>query len=519
MSITNPVRADSPEPALRSIEARVGSLPVPLAERNWGGWLAAAVAMTAGVASWSFVVGGFTAYYVDARQGTSTMIAGALIGQLLVTLSQVPVVTKYGIETLGTTKPQLGVKGSILGLVVQYATLIGWNLVLIIFLGRAVASVLVELGVISADQTGFSAILASLAGTGIVWLILQRGTDGVKYTGAVVASGILVLGLWMYWLLFSTFSLETIAAAEPIAPNEGGPLVNYTTGIEVLLVSTLGWWAYMGGMFRMVNSAGKGVVSSMISLGFGWAAVGLIGLYSALAVGEADPTVWMMQVGGPVVGVIVLVFVALANIGSSVVGANAAALGFGQFSPRTQRLSWNAKLAAALGPMAVVLVLFPGAFYDNIGTFMAFIGIIIAPMIGVQLVDLYAFRRLDIMHVPSLYRHDRRSQYWYWGGYNPAGIAALLCGSLVYVALLNPITFVPNSWLFQYMTASLPSAAIGGVVYWLATPLLIKSPKLDALDRLKETAHLRPDEAVANVVEDLGHVSARSTTSRPPTAS
>lgn len=68
------------------IEGRAGSLPVPLAERNWGGWLAAAVATTAGVASWSFVVGGFTGYYVDARQGTATMIAGALIGQLLVTL-------------------------------------------------------------------------------------------------------------------------------------------------------------------------------------------------------------------------------------------------------------------------------------------------------------------------------------------------------------------------------------------------------------------------------------------------
>src|SRR5690606_22113575 len=189
---------------------------------------------------------------------------------------------------------------------------------------------------------------------------------------------------------------------------------------------TLGWWAYMGGMFRMVNSAGKGVVSSMLSLGFGWAAVGLIGLYSALAVGQADPTIWILQVGGPVAGVLVLVFVALANLGSSIVATNAAALGFGQFSPRTQRLSWNVKLSAALGPMMLVLVLFPEAFYDNIGTFMAFIGIVLAPIIGVQLVDLYCFRRLDTLHVPSLYWHDERSRYWYRGGYNPAGLAALL---------------------------------------------------------------------------------------------
>lgn len=458
------------------IEGRAGSLPVPLAERNWGGWLAAAVATTAGVASWSFVVGGFTGYYVDARQGTATMIAGALIGQLLVTLTQVPIVTKYGIETLGTTKPQLGVKGSLFALIVQYATLIGWNLVLIIFLGRAVASVLETMSVIGSGQTGVAAVIFSLLSVVVIWFVLQRATRGIEYTGAIVATGIIVLGAWMYWLLFSTFGLEAIFAAAPIAPNEGGRLVNYTTGIEILLVSTLGWWAYMGGMFRMVNSAGKGVVSSMLSLGFGWAAVGLIGLYSALAVSQADPTIWILQVGGPVAGVLVLVFVALANLGSSIVATNAAALGFGQFSPRTQRLSWNVKLSAALGPMMLVLVLFPEAFYDNIGTFMAFIGIVLAPIIGVQLVDLYCFRRLDTLHVPSLYWHDERSRYWYRGGYNPAGLAALLCGSVVYIALLDPITFVPNSDLFQYLTASLPAAATGGIVYWLGTMGLAEKP-------------------------------------------
>lgn len=473
----------SSEIARSVINGRLGSLPVPLSERKWGGWLAAAVATTAGVASWSFVVGGFTAYYVDARQGTATMIAGALIGQLLVTLSQVPVVTKYGIETLATTKPQLGVKGSIFALIVQYATLIGWNLVLMIFLGRAVASVLVSVGLIGAAQTDVAAIIASLAGAAVVWLILQRGTEGVKYTGAIVATGIVVLGLWLYWLLFATFGLDAIATAPPISPIEDGRLVNYTVGIEILLVSTLGWWAYMGAMFRMVNGAGKGVMPSMLSLGFGWAAVGLIGLYSALAAGEADPTVWMLEVGGPVAGVLVLVFVALANLGSSVVGANAAALGFGQFSPQTQRLSWNAKLAAALGPMALILVFFPDAFYDHIGTFMAFIGIVIAPMVGVQIVDLYVLGRVDTLHVPSLYRHDERSQYWYFHGYNPAGIAALVCGSIVYVLLLDPLTFVPNSWLFQYLTASLPAAAVGGAIYWIVMMCRPEGRSRTAADR------------------------------------
>ncbi|MEO9777995.1 MAG: cytosine permease [Sedimentitalea sp.] len=456
------------------IEHDFDSLPIPLSARNWGGWAAAAVAATAGIASWSFVVGGFTAYYVDAREGTATMIAGALIGQLLVTLSQVPAVTKYGIETLGSTKAQLGVKGSIISLIVQYMTLIGWNLVLTIFLGRAVASVLVALGAITEAKAGSAAITSSLVGALLVWILLQKGSDGVKSIGVIVASCIVVLMIWMYYLLFANFTMTDILAAEPLGPNEGGRLTNYTTAMELLMVSTLGWWAYMGAMFRMLNHAGKGALPSMVSLGFGWAAAGLIGLYSALAAGEADPTIWILSIAGPTAGVFVLVFVALANLGSTLVGAHAAALGVGQFSPITQRMPWNAKVATAIVPMAVIIVLFPGAFYDNIGTFMAFIGIVIAPMIGIQIVDWFLLHRLDSLHVPSLYWHDRRSRYWYQSGYNVVGIVALACGSLTYVYLLDPLTFVPNNWLFQYTTATLPAAVIGGLVYWVGTNMFYK---------------------------------------------
>lgn len=442
-------------------------LPVPLSERNWGGWAAAAVAATAGVASWSFVVGGFSAYYVGAREGTATMIAGALIGQLLVTLSQIPPVTKYGIETLGTTKPQLGARGAIISLIVQYAILIGWNIVLVIFLGRACAAVMVSLGMIGESMAGVASTVTSVVAAGLVWLLLRRGSNSLKMVGAAVALLILVIGAWMYWLLFRTYSLSDILAAAPIGPNEGGRLTNYTTAIELLMVSTLGWWAYMGGMFRMVNSAGKGTVPSMVSLGFGWSAIGLIALYSGLVAGEADPTVWMAAVAGPVAGLFVLIFVAMANLGSALVGAHCAALGFGELSPATRTLPWNAKIAAALVPMVLIIVLIPGAFYDNIGTFMAFIGILVAPIIGIQIVDWFVLGRLKDLHVPSLYWHDRRSRYWYVGGFNPAGIAGVVCGGVTYTLLLHPVTFIPNSALFQYTTATLPAAAVGAGVYWL----------------------------------------------------
>lgn len=468
-----------------SSDQNIGSWPIPLSLRNWGGFLAGAVSLTAGVATWSFVVGGFTAYYVDAKAGTATMLAGGLIAQFLISLAQVPVVTKYGLETVTTSKAQLGTRGSAFALFVQYLTLIGWNCVLIIFLGRAFASTVVALELIRPDQVTAVATAASVGATILIWLILLVGVQGLKYFGVVNALTILLTGSWMYYMLFQNFGLDALVAAQPISPLPQGKLMNYSVALEILLVSTLSWWAYMGSIFRMVAKPSTAIYPSMFSLGLGWAAIGLIGLYAGLVVHEPDPTVWIMKIAGPVGGLIVLVFVIVSNLGSTLVGAHAAALGVGQLRVVDRNMSWAAKTFSVLVPMLVVEIFFAAAFYDNIGTFMAFIGIFIAPLVGVQIVDWFIFDRINRLHVPSLFRQDSRSCYYYTGGFNPVGLAALVLGAATYVALIDPITFVPNSDIVQYTTATLPAVLVGALVYYVGTLL---SGAVRVEDRLQEQA-------------------------------
>jgi NCS1 family nucleobase:cation symporter-1 len=455
----------------QSIDQSIGSWPVPLEARTWSGAHASAVTVAACVATWSFVVGGFAAYYVGARAGTAAMIAGGLIAQFLISLSQLPPITKYGLETISTTKPQLGIRGSAFALFIQYMTTIGWNCVLMIFLGRAFSTTLVQLGLIDVDMQAGMATTASVLATFGVWLLLLCGARGLKYTGVISAICIAGVGVWMYVMLLKAYGPAAIAEAAPISPLPQGRLMNYSIALEVLLVSTLGWWAYMGSIFRLMNKAGKAILPSMCSLGLGWAAVGLIGLYAGLMVGEADPTVWIVEVAGPVAGVAVLVFVIMSNFGSALVGSHAATLGVGQIPFIDRNVPWPLKTLLVLSPMFVMELFFATAFYDNIGTFMAFIGIFIAPMVGVQIVDWLVLGRIDRLHLPSLFRHDARSRYWYRGGINPAGFVALALGALTYVLLLNPITFEPNASIVQYTTASLPAVVVGGLTYYIAMKL------------------------------------------------
>lgn len=463
---------------MRSTGIRVArsSLPLPVRQRNWSGFVLGAVCTTAGIATWSFVVGGSAASYLDAKMGTVAMLAGGLIGQMLVTLATVPSSTTYGIETVISTKPQLGSRGSYLGLFMQYCTALGWNSVLMLFFGRSVASVLIASGV--ADEGSRSAIATVTTVLGIVgvWWMVSRGAASLQRVGPVVAVGMCAIAVWLFYVLFSEYGLANILDAAPIAawPDR---LLNYTSVVELLIVSTWGWWSYMGGMVRMVDSGRKALLPSMLGLGVAWVVVAAVSLYAALMTGHADATVWAIEVAGTTGGVVVLVFIAFANLGSTLIGAYVASLGVSQVPWIGSRVRWKWIAAGVLAPMMLVTVFFSGPFSDNIDRFMAFVGLMIAPMVGIQIADWYVLRRLSSLRVSALYRHDRGSDYWYVAGFNPAGIIALVLGSVTYQLLLNPVTYEPRSELFKYLTASLPALAVGAVTYVVLSLVLPMSSR------------------------------------------
>jgi cytosine/uracil/thiamine/allantoin permease len=83
----------------------------------------------------------------------------------------------------------------------------------------------------------------------------------------------------------------------------------------------------------------------------------------------------------------------------------------------------------------------------------------------------FVFRKKQL-NVKDLYNSSSTSSYTFFRGWNPASIIALLCGFITYFYLLNPLTYdsrVP----YQYLTATLPTMAIGAFVYWFITRFVI----------------------------------------------
>ena len=443
--------------------------PLVKSERTWGRIELGIVLLVAASATWCYIIGEYVGYYLNLKQGFATMTAGAMIGMLLVTLAVVPAATRYGIDSIVAARPQFGSRGWIITVFLQYASIIGWNSLLLIFFGKSVVQLLLTTGLVGEGATDVILPVATLVACAVVYGVLLTGKSGIERASNILFFFIVGVGLWMVYLLL-TQNGAAVAEAKP-AYASGDIQWDYVTGIEIGIVSLLSWWPYIGAMVRVAPNASTASMPAMLGMGLPVPLLSLIGLAAILALETSDPSAWMVQLGGTFYGAIALVFVIAANLGTAIIGVYATAVGLKSVHG-IGKLSWKVTLLLALVPVALIGVVVPDLFFNNFGTFLAFIGVFFAPLCGIQIVD-YLILRKQRLSVRGLYDGSSTAPYYYWGGFNPAALLAMAAGFVTYVYLLDPLTYVSKT-PYDVLTASLPSAVIGGLVFWVLTLVLVK---------------------------------------------
>lgn len=397
------------------------------------------------------------------------MTAGSMIGMLLVTLAVVPAATRYGVDSIVAARPQFGSRGWLITVFLQYASIIGWNSLLLIFFGKSVVQLLTTTGMISQGGGALVLPVATIAACAIVFGVLMKGKSGIERVSNVLFFFIVGVGAWMIYLLLTR---EGTAISEAAPAYASGDLQwDYVTGIEIGIVSLLSWWPYIGAMVRVAPNAHTAAMPSMLGMGLPVPILSVIGLAAILVLETSDPSAWMVQLGGTFYGAIALVFVIAANLGTAIIGVYATAVGL-RSVPGVDKMPWTAALLMAIVPVAVVGIFLPDVFFNNFGTFLAFIGVFFAPLCAIQIVDFLILRgqRLDVR---ALYDGGETAPYYYWGGFNPAALAGMAAGFFTYLYLLNPLSYVSRS-PYEILTASLPTAFVGGLVYFIVTVALVK---------------------------------------------
>jgi len=453
-----------------SPQADESGWPLLPQERTWGAARLTLTLATTAAATWCYLIGESVGSYLGFIKGGLALGAGCMIGMLLVLLAAGPACVRFGIDSIAATKPQFGSRGWVIPAALQAVSIIGWNSLLIIFFAKSAVQLSVALGLleIGSRNAALVPVLTVLA-CAIIFLALRRGATGVSMVSNILVAHVFI-GLWMLYLLVSRRWPELMAAQPPNASPDR--VWNYTTGVELGIGATLSWWPYIGAMIRMAPNGRTIVLPVMLGMAAPVPLLSLIGLAGSLVLKSSDPSEWLRIVGGPTYAIVSLSFVTAANFGTTTAGIYASAIGLRNFAA-LQKRTWTTLLLITIAPVALVGIFIPELFFAKFGNFLALIGVAFAPLCGIQIVDYFVLRRGRI-DIRAIYGGHPRHAYYFWRGINPAAIGALTAGCVTYIALLNPLSY-DSTALYPYLTASLPSTAVAGLVYLFGSRLVIRA--------------------------------------------
>ncbi|SEG94383.1 nucleobase:cation symporter-1, NCS1 family [Thermomonospora echinospora] len=451
-------------------EATFGSLPVLRGERVWNFTDFTWVNVGLAIATWAFLVGGSTAALVGFREGLAAMIIGNAIGVAVMLLASVVSSQRYGVEQYTILRSVYGIGGvALLVFTVVLFTEMGWSALLGVMFGRATAQVSNEVFGTHIGPNAIVVTLLALLALAIAWVVLAKGPLTIRWFNRIVAPGLAILTFGMAVLLITETSWSELLNAPPLEPFPDERL-NFALAVEFNLGVGLSWWPVMGSLARLTDKPRSGLWPGYIGL-FGATLVAqVVGMAAALTLGDSDPTVWMVPLGGQWLGILALVFIGFANLTSlsSIVYSTCLALRQAGGN-RLTRIRWE-WLTAAFFVLPAVVSFWPNLLYDKFLVFVTWSGAFLAAIAGTVIADYFVLRR-QRLQLRGLYEPGKASPYHFSGGFNVAGLVSTGLGAVVYVVLYNPQTLATKP-AFDYITASVPAAIVAAVAHLVLTPLL-----------------------------------------------
>jgi len=445
-------------------ESLFGRLPLLPSEREYGTLGAHNTCFAYAVATWCFLTGSYVAHLVGAAQGVACLIAGSMIGIFLTTMPVALGCQRYGLEQIDFCKPAFGQRGSRVVLVFFLINMLGWNGLILTLFGNGIRNIIHALGYTPASWVVGAGVALGL---GISYAIVTRGVHWLNLSNSIITPGLVVLIAFMIYMLVREHGWQEIAAAKPLDPHPN-PYLNYMIAVEIGIAGGVGWWGGLGFLARNTRRRRNAVYPVILQMGFSQAIVCSVALFSALVVGSDDPTEWMVPLGGPIMGILALCFVALANVTSSSVSMFASGLALRHIK-RFRLLPWSHLMLLTILP-CLPFIVWPQELYDLGDAFLTYNGTLFAPVTGILFADYFLLRG-ETINLWAIFSDDAGAEYHYSNGYNLAALACVALGQAVYLALYNPLTSETTE-MFLFLPASVASFAVPALAYGMIAFLL-----------------------------------------------
>lgn len=314
---------------------------------------------------------------------------------------------------------------------------------------------------------------AVLLGLFLSYYLVTRGLHVINVFNSIVAPGLILMTGLLFYVIFRNASwaqLKTLLPVEPAAD----PALGYVVAFEYGLGAGFSWWPGIGFLSRNTDNQRNSLYPQVLTMGLAMGVVCVTGLLAGLLYRTYDPTVWMIKAGGPALGVVVLIFMGVANIAVSSMMIYVAALAL-RHVQIFRAMSW--KLLAFLSILPIfAYVGFPELLYKKGAAFLTYNATMYAPISGVLLVDYLILRR-QALNVSQIFEDAPHGHYWFWGGINWASMLCVVLGQILYVWLLDPISGTARGPV-RLVTASGPAVVVPGLLYFLLARVFLLPRRL-----------------------------------------
>lgn len=314
-------------------------------------------------------------------------------------------------------------------------------------------------GVIAAIWFGIQTYLGALALNGIIeyltgfdnwplWYVIfavvqiintAMGIKAVEFLSSIAAPAIIAISVWMY------MTLDVLATTQGVNiwTFVGDKQLSWTT----LFLANVAFWSTLAidipnitrylktplDSRRFIKRNKHALLAQLLALPLTQTWIALIGAASFIAAGDWNP-INVIQVQSTGISLVVLMLLVVLAQWSTNTAANLipAALTFVNAGAPYVKYPVAVVIAGIIGTLSM-----PWAILDNLFAFLFSYGSFLSAIGGIMIADYYLLRRRHL-NVPELYQVQ--GQFYYWRGFNPAGLLAW--------SLASVLAFFSGDWAF-----------------------------------------------------------------------
>ena len=424
------------------------------------------------IATWCYTQGAYVAQFLGFKQMLINIFAFNLIW---VSVSCLPIffAVRYGIDLWIWLRAVLGNKGvAILSIVISLANF-GWYAVAANLFSSSMINLMKNFGVALNEDlwNPILGVMCVVLGT----LIAIGGPEVIKWTNRFLVGALLVVGVIVFFISITSVPFSEILAVKPVNQDEISALERFMMSAEGNVAFAFSWSTQALVMPRLAKTERSGYWGTTLSYGvvapFFVATGGVMTLAMFVKTGvyESDPTTMLSILATPTLGLLSLLLVAFANIGTQGTGSYVNCMIVKSGLPKV-----SYKLLVIIAMIYVSVLTVWGGVEKYFGAFISLAAYVQGPIIGMILVDYFIIRKRKLS-LKSAYNLKGHNAYKYTNGYNIVGLLCIIISCLITMLFVyNPYSGSIKSDIFLFTTGSGFTAILGAVLYYLASVTLFK---------------------------------------------